>query len=169
MGQDHVQQLSFCLWKDIRSSSWSYHWKVLSHHIHEYWLLGIIENSIYFSRAAYNLDTETLTPSIEEMSKYCVCEKPYNPDLEWAECEKCAKWFHMDCVIMLGKNVKDFVCAKCEKKDVSTKKKKKWPPAIRDSMTWRKLFLLTVMKTYYDTLQVYFETTYLTKFDKMKT
>ena len=38
MEQDHVQQLSFYLWKDIRSSSWSYHWKVLSHHIQ--WILA---------------------------------------------------------------------------------------------------------------------------------
>ncbi len=86
----------------------------------------MIDTQIYFSRASYNIETETLTPSIEEWEpKYCVCQKPYNPDLEWVECELCNKWFHGDCVIRDKMGIENFACEGCQKKEALNKKKKK--------------------------------------------
>lgn len=94
--------------------------------IDEYAELGNVENSIYFTRAAYDVQTGRLTPDLYlEKSPYCYCEKPYNPDLGYIECEKCKKWFHIDCVALKGENIDDFVCSKCTAKSAFDKKKKK--------------------------------------------
>ncbi len=40
----------------------------------EYSELGFIENSIYYTRAAYDMDTQRLSPEISSWPKeYCVC------------------------------------------------------------------------------------------------
>lgn len=95
--------------------------------LEEYSVLGFIHNSIYFTRAAYDMETQKLTPNIfsEDQKKFCFCEAPYNPDLEWVECEECSKWFHNDCVIKLNYNLKDFKCSNCSRKESISKKKKK--------------------------------------------
>jgi len=66
-----------------------------------------------------------LTPNIKDWGKkYCICDTPYNPDMEYIECEKCEKWFHNDCIIRENQDLNNFVCRNCKKKDSLNKKKK---------------------------------------------
>lgn len=72
------------------------------------------------------MEKKKLSPEVTNWSKrYCYCQNPYNPDIEYVECEKCKKWYHNDCVIKGNEDIKDFVCRNCNKKDQVNKKKKK--------------------------------------------
>lgn len=72
------------------------------------------------------MQTKRLSPDISEWPKGdCICESPYNPDLEYIQCEKCKKWYHNDCAIKESDDLNDFVCSVCIKREKSGKKKKK--------------------------------------------
>jgi len=50
----------------------------------EYYVLSFTENSIYFSRASYDMEKKKLSPDVTKWSKrYCYCQNPYNPDIEY--------------------------------------------------------------------------------------
>ncbi len=73
------------------------------------------------------METKKLSPVISQWpKKYCVCDSPYNPDMEYVQCEKCQKWYHNDCAIKESDDLSNFVCSACIKKDQLNKKKKKW-------------------------------------------
>lgn len=72
------------------------------------------------------METKKLSPEIFQWpKKYCVCDSPYNPDMEYVQCEKCQKWYHNDCAIKENDDLSNFVCSSCIKKDQLNKKKKK--------------------------------------------
>lgn len=91
--------------------------------IEEYGALGVVENSIYFTRASYDVEKEKFDPEpIDWGEKYCICQRPYNPDMEYIECEQCQKWFHNECLSREMIDLNDFMCETCARENKRKKK-----------------------------------------------
>ena len=57
--------------------------------------------------------------SVMRLDIFCICRLPEHQDEEWAECEKCLKWFHRHC-LDISDNVfnevqEPWMCPNCEK------------------------------------------------------
>ena len=57
--------------------------------------------------------------SVMRLDIFCICRLPEHQDEEWAECEKCLKWFHRHC-LDIPDNVfnevqEPWMCPNCEK------------------------------------------------------
>ena len=39
-----------------------------------------------------------INPPFDKWEKHCICQKPFNPDLPYICCDKCEKWFHLECL-----------------------------------------------------------------------
>ena len=57
--------------------------------LEEYSEMTMAYEYYYFQRAKYNHDKLALVPPIEEWDKFCLCRKPYNPDLVTVCCDEC--------------------------------------------------------------------------------
>ena len=54
-----------------------------------------------------------------ECELFCVCRKPYNPNLFWVGCDICEGWFHGRCVGVrseIAQLIDEYVCPSCEQK-----------------------------------------------------
>lgn len=75
-----------------------------------------IQNNCFFSRAFFDVKNGTLDPPIEEWERYCICQKPINPDIPVIQCELCEEWFHFGCVgisIEKAENIDTYFCPQC--------------------------------------------------------
>ena len=51
------------------------------------------------------------------------CKRPDGNKVEWVYCERCAKWYHMFCLNVNPKDVRDdpdFVCSNCQILEAAT-------------------------------------------------
>ena len=81
--------------------------------------LDRIETKTYFTRADYNPEFGTLSPSVETWPKQCICKKAMNPDYHYIFCDGCRLWFHLLCVDItkeVADNMGDFFCPECKNK-----------------------------------------------------
>ena len=56
--------------------------------------------------------------SVVKLDIFCICRLPEHQDEEWAECEKCLKWFHRYCPIMFSMKFRNPGCAQFVRKHV---------------------------------------------------
>jgi hypothetical protein len=68
----------------------------------------------YFTRSNYDYKKEELIPSPLSWKRTCYCDAPENPDLQYVMCEKCEKWFHVECVPDLREE-DTFFCTRCNR------------------------------------------------------
>ncbi|CAK69940.1 unnamed protein product (macronuclear) [Paramecium tetraurelia] len=84
----------------------------------EYSDLEFEEETIFFSRAAIDLDSMEPRPNIKLWKKSCVCQLPQNPDLQMIQCDECDNWYHLDCVELQDQDITKidkYLCPRCNK------------------------------------------------------
>lgn len=75
---------------------------------------------VYYSRAKYNYRDGKIQPPPDLWRRYCICNKPMNPDYHYIFCESCQNWFHLACVKIQREeadNMGDYHCKKCLAKE----------------------------------------------------
>ncbi|BBN14661.1 protein MpHAT14 [Marchantia polymorpha subsp. ruderalis] len=65
----------------------------------QYMALGKCEKDIndFFSRFEYDVGAGRVSPVSHSLPLHCVCNSPYNPDLEMNFCQDCGLWIHVCC------------------------------------------------------------------------
>ena len=84
--------------------------------IMEYDELNNVDNLTYFTRANYSPLQKTLDPPMKDWDRYCVCNKPLNPNLFFIKCDQCNKWFHPECMGLTEEQAQEkeeFHCVVC--------------------------------------------------------
>ncbi|CAD8168626.1 unnamed protein product [Paramecium pentaurelia] len=84
----------------------------------EYSDLEFEEETIFFSRAAIDLESMEPRPNIKLWKKSCVCQLPQNPDLQMIQCDECENWYHLDCVELQDQDITKidkYLCPRCNK------------------------------------------------------
>jgi len=88
------------------------------HTLRQYQELPQVTDRDYFSRFVYKAKQKRFKP--DRVPVYCLCEMPYNPDLDMVECDTCAEWYHMACLGITEQELRrkeTFVCPLCQKQD----------------------------------------------------
>lgn len=62
-------------------------------------------------------------PKVDSWITFCSCKQPFNPIVTYVLCEKCSKWYHIECYNIKQEEIEEltFFCIDCEK----TRKKNK--------------------------------------------
>lgn len=66
------------------------------HSLEEYNKLELVRPQDYFTRFSWSVQTRKFSP--EQVTIYCSCRQPENPDRRMWQCDMCQEWFHAECV-----------------------------------------------------------------------
>ncbi|EFN52290.1 hypothetical protein CHLNCDRAFT_12805, partial [Chlorella variabilis] len=69
--------------------------RCLVHSLDGYRELSIIRPQDYFSRFSFSVATKAFNP--EQVTVYCLCRMPENPDRPLSQCDCCSEWYHAEC------------------------------------------------------------------------
>eukprot|EP00210_Caulerpa_lentillifera_P004919 g4694.t1 len=88
------------------------------HTYEEYTELEVVKDNDFFYRWKYDPSTGEFTP--DQVTVYCVCELPHNPDRSMIGCDQCKDWFHPECIglteseqVELESESSTFLCPSC--------------------------------------------------------
>jgi len=81
--------------------------------------------------------SETSSTSAEQL--YCICRKPYDPEIFMIACDSCDEWYHGSCINLTedqAVDIKSYICQNCREdiereentSDKSKKRKKAFQP-----------------------------------------
>ena len=76
-------------------------------------------DTIFFTRANYDIKSKLLSPPVSQWEKLCSCRMPLNPDVMYIECDTCKQWFHPQCQGLTDEEAEkldEFYCDKCKKR-----------------------------------------------------
>ncbi|CAK63123.1 unnamed protein product (macronuclear) [Paramecium tetraurelia] len=73
-----------------------------------------LENSdltTYYNRLEWDVENKKFT-NMNEIQLYCLCQQPWNPELNYIQCDKCQKWYHFECVDLIDGcyDDKEYIC-----------------------------------------------------------
>ncbi|CAD8197522.1 unnamed protein product [Paramecium pentaurelia] len=76
-----------------------------------------LENSdvtTYYNRLEWDVENKKFT-NMNEIQLYCLCQQPWNPELNYIQCDKCQKWYHFECVDLIEGCYEDkqYICGYC--------------------------------------------------------
>ncbi|CAD8119161.1 unnamed protein product [Paramecium sonneborni] len=72
------------------------------------------DSTTYYNRLEWDVENKKFM-NMNEIQLYCLCQQPWNPELNYIQCDKCQKWYHFECVdLLIGSyDDKDYVCGYC--------------------------------------------------------
>ncbi|CAI2364815.1 unnamed protein product [Moneuplotes crassus] len=116
--------------------------KVQVLHLSEYQDCSLVNQSIFYTRAKFDVIQNRLFPPFSKWDKLCICEKPQNPNMLYIGCEMCDKWVHPECVGIKDGNIEDvkYYCNPCKKKKKREKKLEKKKRKIEEYKKYREHF-----------------------------
>ncbi|CAD8120535.1 unnamed protein product [Paramecium sonneborni] len=72
------------------------------------------DSTAYFNRLEWDVENKKFT-NMNKIQLYCLCQQPWNPELNYIQCDKCKKWYHFQCVDLVIEcyDDKDYICGYC--------------------------------------------------------
>ncbi|CAD8120928.1 unnamed protein product [Paramecium sonneborni] len=82
--------------------------------LEEYESAQTIDKCTFFTRLGW-IPSKNRFEGFMKLQNHCTCKQPLNPDLPSIQCDKCQKWYHMNCVGVTRADYdqKDYICGCC--------------------------------------------------------
>lgn len=74
------------------------------------------KGTCFFTRAKIDAKKQTMSPPFEEWPRFCLCQRPANPDIPVILCDVCNEWLHLECVglsMESANQIESYKCPKC--------------------------------------------------------
>ncbi|CAD8156821.1 unnamed protein product [Paramecium octaurelia] len=80
----------------------------------EYFNMENCDSTTYYNRLEWDVECKKFT-NMNTIKMYCLCQQPWNPELNYIQCDKCQKWYHFECVGLKGGSYenKEYACGYC--------------------------------------------------------
>ena len=79
----------------------------------EYHSKDEVESDFYFfTRSKFNSSSKVIRPPLSQWKRSCVCDSIINPDHKYVTCDRCSRYYHVECVKYTDKSLQ-WYCENC--------------------------------------------------------